>query len=162
MMRHRKSHRRSHRILRRLVRQAMSRWLRICGWRVEGRSPSPASPCVLIVGPKAARRGRHAGQLRLALRWLRSPYFFSDAALTAENMYSEHNDGSRRPAVAIVFNTELERVDWHQAAIETQARVQVLTIEARHKRIRFHTPFHPGGHAERDLQYVKRLFSYFA
>lgn len=160
-VRHLSSHKTLHRIVRGWVRRSMERWLRMRGWRVEGRGPSPASSCILIVGPGAEKNGGHAHLVPMALRWLRSPYFYAGTDLSASKLRSTRPDGVARPTTAIVLNTDLDRIPWHIAARESKGRIQVLTIESRHKRIRYHTPFNPSSYKGRDDAYVKRMYSYF-
>lgn len=149
-------------LLKRWGRRIVERWLRMRGWRVEGRAPSPATPSILVVGPAAGKGEAHAPMLKMALRWLRTPYFYAGPDLAASKMRKVGRDDLMRATTAIVQHDDLGLIDWHAAARGSKSRIQVLTIEARHKRIRYHSPFYPSKYASRDRAYVKRMYSYFS
>ena len=124
--------------------------LRLSGWKCEGPFPKPHHDALLILGPGMDLGNSTTSLAEYRLKFLGT--WFQDALLKDLPVSGHH--------LVLIDHRSPQLPDALKQASDLGISVQIIRVVFSVKRIRCNTPFTPSKYPERDLAYIRRMFTY--
>jgi len=127
-----------------------AQWLQLRGWKCEGPFPKPHHDALLVLGPGMDLGNSTTSLAEYRLKLLGT--WFHESLLKAPPQSGHH--------LVLIDHRSKQLPDALMQAGSLGISVQIIRVAFSEKRIRCNTPFTPGKYPERDLAYIRRMFTY--